>query len=264
MKNLVICGDSFHIGIGCHDLQNEPYGSLLSKELGLNLINLAKGSSTNLSISLQVKHAVENISDIELLIVGSTCYHRTEWFPENASECREVSNLNTNYHEYPPYSEGTYQYLLDHPLKADSRYTGELLTENWYGIIDYVENILDKHNNTNNSTYFKKFKTERPERMRLLKQYYLEFYDSRIQRQYDMGVLVKSHALLQNKGVKHLIITPDSEFSLYVPEEILIDIDFLKIAAEYPDNLGTLHASPEGQRFVYEAVLERLNKNKLI
>ena len=28
MKNLVICGDSYNIGIGCHDLHNEPYGSL--------------------------------------------------------------------------------------------------------------------------------------------------------------------------------------------------------------------------------------------
>ena len=28
MKNLVICGDSFSIGIGCHDLNNEPYGSI--------------------------------------------------------------------------------------------------------------------------------------------------------------------------------------------------------------------------------------------
>ena len=151
MKNLVVCGDSFSVGIGCHDLHNEPYGSLLAKKLGLNLINLAKGSSTNLSISLQVKHAVDNIPDIELLIVGNTCYHRTEWFPEHAREDREANNLNVNYHQYPPYGEGTYPYLLEHPMKDDSRYRGEMLTENWYGVIDYVENILDKHNNVNES-----------------------------------------------------------------------------------------------------------------
>jgi hypothetical protein len=33
MKNLVICGDSFSIGIGCHNLETEPYGSLLAKKL---------------------------------------------------------------------------------------------------------------------------------------------------------------------------------------------------------------------------------------
>ena len=53
MKKIVICGDSFNIGIGCRDLANEPYGQLLSKELGIPIINLAKGSSTNLSIYLQ-------------------------------------------------------------------------------------------------------------------------------------------------------------------------------------------------------------------
>jgi hypothetical protein len=141
MKNLVICGDSFSIGIGCHNLNTEPYGSLLAKELGLNLINLAKGSSTNLSISLQVKHAVEHIDDIELLIVGNTCYHRTEWFPEDASENREVNNLNVNYHQYPPFGEGTYQYVIENPMKQYPNYKGELLTENWYGVIDYVDNL---------------------------------------------------------------------------------------------------------------------------
>ena len=94
MKNLVICGDSFSVGIGCEDLINEPYGSLLAKELNLNLINLAKGSSTNLSISLQVKYAIENIKDIELLIIGTTCYYRTEWFPENSKNYQHLDNKN--------------------------------------------------------------------------------------------------------------------------------------------------------------------------
>ena len=71
MKNLIICGDSFSVGIGCSDLRTQPYGSLLSDKLGLNLFNLAKGSSTNLSIFLQVKYAIENIRDIEYLIVGA-------------------------------------------------------------------------------------------------------------------------------------------------------------------------------------------------
>ena len=260
MKNLVICGDSFSVGIGCHDLYNEPYGSLLAKKLNLNLINLAKGSSTNLSISLQVKHAVDNIPDIELLIVGNTCYHRTEWFPENAREDRETNNLNVNYHEYPPYGEGTYPYLLENPMKNDPRYRGEMLTENWYGVIDYVENILDKHNNVNESTYFKKFKNERPERMRLLKQYYLEFFDSRIQRQYDMAVIIKSHVLLKNRGIKHFVLTNDTEFNQYIPDENLVDVDWGKLSQTYPDDLKSLHTSWEGQKVVYDNICKKLNR----
>jgi len=261
MKNLVICGDSFSIGIGCHDLHNEPYGSLLAKELGLNLINLAKGSSTNLSISLQVKHAVDNIQDIGLLIVAPTCNHRIEWFPEDAREDGNVDNLNVNYHEYPPYGEGTYQHLLEHPMKDDSRYRGEMLTENWHGIIDYVDNFLNK--NIGGSTYFKKFRKERPERMRLLKQYYLEFYDARIQQQFDMGVILKSHVLLKNKGINHLVfITDHLEYELYIPEEITVNVDWGKLTLEFPDDLPTLHTSWEGHKRVYETVLNKLKQWK--
>jgi len=254
MKNLVICGDSFSIGIGCHDLNNEPYGSLLAKKLGMNLINLAKGSSTNLSISLQVKHAVDNIPDIGLLIIANTCYHRTEWFPENAKENSDVINLNVNYHQYPPYGEGTYPYIINQPMIDDIRYTGEILTENWYGIVDYVENILDKNNNVNNSAYFKKFKNERPERMRLLKDYYYEFFDSRIQRQYDMGVIIKSHVLLKNNNIKHFLLTNEKEFYDYLPKHNIIDIDWGELSIKYPDDLKSLHTSYEGHLQVFEKI----------
>ena len=256
MKNLVICGDSFSIGIGCHDLHSEPYGSLLAKKLGLNLINLAKGSSTNLSISLQVKHAVDNIRDIELLIIAPTCNHRIEWFPENASEDCNVDNLNVNYHEYPPYGEGTYPQLLEHPMKDDSRYRGDMLTENWYGIIEYVDGFLDK--NIGSPTYYKKFRRERPERMRLLKQYYLEFFNSRIQRQFDMGVIIKSHVLLKNKGINHLIFADDREYYLYIPEEVGVDVSWGQLSLDFPDDMNTLHTSWEGQIKVYEAILNKL------
>ena len=258
MKNLVICGDSFSIGIGCHDLKNEPYGSLLAKELGLNLINLAKGSSTNLSISLQVKHAIDNIKDIELLIIANTCYYRTEWFIETADEHSELNNLNVNYHEYPPYGEGTYPHLLEHPLKNDQRYKGELLTENWYGVIDFVDNMIDK--NYEDNPYYSKFKTETPEKMKLLKQYYLEFFDDRIQRQYDMGVIIKSHVLLKNKNIKHFILTPDHEFNDYVPIDNLVAVDWNKLSLKYPDNLKSLHTSYEGHLEVYDKIKMKLKQ----
>ena len=81
-NNIVICGDSFNIGIGCHDLATEPYAQLLGKELDKPVINLAKGSSTNFSIYLQAKYAVENLADkTDLVIVSHTSYDRVDWFP---------------------------------------------------------------------------------------------------------------------------------------------------------------------------------------
>ena len=49
----------------------------------------------------------------------------------------QLNNLNVNYHEYPPYGQGTYEHLIDNPMKNDNRYCGEMLTENWIGILDY-------------------------------------------------------------------------------------------------------------------------------
>ena len=54
-KSIIVCGDSFSIGIGCRDLLNDPYGCLLSKELNMPLLNFAKGSSTNLSIYFRIR-----------------------------------------------------------------------------------------------------------------------------------------------------------------------------------------------------------------
>ena len=142
-------------------------------------------------------------------------------------------------------------------MKDDFRYKGEMLTENWHGIIDYVDNFLDK--NIGSSTYFKKFKRERPERMRLLKQYYLEFFDSRIQKQFDMGVIVKSHVLLKNTNIKHLVFTDDCEYELYISEENRVDVSWGQLSLEFPDDMKTLHTSWEGQKKVYEAVLNKLN-----
>ena len=143
-------------------------------------------------------------------------------------------------------------------MKNYSKYTGEMLTENWYGIIDYVDNFLDKK--IGSSTYYGRFKNERPERMRLLKQYYLEFFDCRIQRQYDIGVIVKSHVLLKNKNIKHLVLTNDTEFNSYLPHENLVDISWGKLSLKYPDDLKTLHTSYEGHIEVYNTILSKLNK----
>jgi polysaccharide pyruvyl transferase WcaK-like protein len=79
-----------------------------------------------------------------------------------------------------------------------------------------------------------------------------------------MGVIVKSHALLKNNGVKHIILTSDPEFLLYVPQENLVDIDWGKLSLKYPDDLKSLHTSFEGQKVVYETILRKINEKKLI
>ena len=260
MKNLVICGDSFNIGIGCHNLQTEPYGSLLSNKLNLNLINLAKGSSSNFSIFLQVKYAIENLKDIDLMCIGVTTYNRTEWFPENHIHTGNLKNTNVNYHQYPPFGKDSYAYTLPNPMVLDARYDGKLLTENFNSVIDYVDNCMDNPNWKSN--YYARFNTESKNRMKLLKQYYLEIFDDTIQRQYDIGMINLAHSLLKSNRINHLFLTYDTGFNEYIPNENLIDIDFMKLSKEYPDDMGTMHTSSVGHNIVFNTIMDKLQSNE--
>jgi hypothetical protein len=260
MGKVVICGDSFSIGIGCHDLKNEPYGSLLAKELGKDIVNYSKGSSTNLSILLQVQYAIEKNTDIDLVCIGVTSYNRVDWFPEEAESVHNTIHLsNVNYHQYPPYGKDTYPYLLENPMKDDPQYKGQMFTENYYGVVDYVDNVLTQKRGAGD--YFAKFKKERPERMKLLRNFYAEIFDDQIQRQSDIGVIVMAHNLLKNKGINHLILTSDGEFTKYVSKENLVNVDWYVLSEKYPDDLKTLHTSDVGQRVVYENVLRKTKQN---
>ena len=265
MNNIVICGDSFSIGIGCHDLHNEPYGSRLANHFNKNIINFAKGSSTNFSIFLQVKHIVENLdtTDVEFVCIAPTSYNRVEWFPENVDTSDgDLKLTSVNYHQYPPYGIDTYQYKLDNPLKEDVNYTGEMFTENFYGIVDYVDNVLAGKREGGN--YYSKFKNERTDRLKLLRNYYADIFDDRIQRYYDIGVIVMAYNLLKNKGIKVLVLTYDSDFKNYIPDESLVNVDWGILSQKYPDDLNTLHTSAEGHKEVFETINKQLKKNEWI
>lgn len=261
MGNLVICGDSFSIGIGCRDLQNEPYGSLLSKKLGKNLINLGRGSSSNFSIMLQVKYAIENYKDIDLLCIGITSYERTEWFNEKSKSFHfDVSLTDVNYHEYPPYGKNTYITQLENPMINDPRYKGDMLVENYLGIVDYVTNI-DKQNSTNNE-YFRKFRNESNDKMKLLNDYFFEIFDFGIKRMYDISLISMCHMLLKNHNINHLILTHEPYvFNNIIPEENLVEVNWGQLSIDYPDDLPSQHTSYIGHQIVYNKILEKLNIN---
>ena len=144
-------------------------------------------------------------------------------------------------------------------MKDDPQYKGQMLTENYYGVVDYVDNVLT--NKRGSGDYFAKFKKERPERMQLLRNFYAEIFDDQIQRQSDMGLTVMAHNLLKKKEIKHLILTSDGEFTMYIPKENLVNVDWYDLSAKYPDDLNTLHTSSIGQRVAYENVLNKIKQN---
>jgi hypothetical protein len=97
--------------------------------------------------------------------------------------------------------------------------------------------------------------------MKLLRNFYAEIFDDQIQRQYDMGLMVMAHNLLKNKGINHLILTSDAEFTTYISKENLVNVDWYVLSEQYPDDLNTLHTSAEGQKVAYKNVLRKIKNN---
>ena len=76
-----------------------------------------------------------------------------------------------------------------------------------------------------------------------------------------MAVIIKSHVLLKNRGIKYFVLTNDTEFNQYITNENLVYIYWGNLSQIYPDDLNSLHTSWEGQKVVYETILRKLNKS---
>ena len=268
MGKIVVCGDSFAVGIGCRDLKKDPFGQLLGAKLGKEVINFAKGSSTNYSIALQVDYVLDNIDDIDLLIVSQTCNHRINFFKEeeqlkragNTFFNKEITNLDVNYHEYPPYGEGTYHQILDHPHKDDPNYTGNLNTENFYGVILFENEYKD----LKDKPYYTKFFGEEYDRIKLIKDYYNEVWDDRIQHKYDISILLYCHTRARKKGVKHLMAVDWPEMEELIEPENYCRLSWGDLALEFPDEIGSMHTSEEGHKKAYDIIMNKLAETSLI
>jgi hypothetical protein len=265
-KHIVICGDSFNIGIGCRDLDNEPYGQLLAKELNKPIINLAKGSSTNFSIYLQAKYAVENLLDkVDLVIISPTSYNRIDWFPVSYKFPHgEITNTDVNYHQYPPYGPHTYHVdnqmiQIDHPMKDDPNYKGSMFTENLMGVVDYWETFRSKDKE---SGYYARFKNEPKERTKTLYDYGISIHEERINRIQSIGVITLAHELLKRSNINHLILTHEPVYyKKFIDEINVCELDWGRLSMIYPDDLPSKHTSKEGHKVAFEKVLDKLKIN---
>ena len=266
-KKIIVCGDSFSIGIGCTDLATQPYGSLLSKKLKMPLINLAKGSSTNLSIYLQAKYAVENLATPgDIVMISNTSYDRVEWFPlDHSFKEQNLTNTDVNYHQYPPYGIDSYHdgkkpVQLENPMEHDSDYDGKMFTENYMGVIDYWETF---RKDDKESGYYRRFDAEPKERMKTLYDFATTVHEPRINRIYSIGVLAMAHQLLKRANINHLILTHEvAEYASYIDIQNLVNVSWGQLSLDYPDKLKTWHTGPNGHKAAFKTVLAKLKENR--
>ena len=257
MKKLVVCGDSFNCGIGCLDLFTEPYGVLLAQKLGYELIMLARGGASNYAAHLQAEYAAKNLNP-DLIIIGTTSYDRVDWVSENRDKrIHELTALNINYHEYPPYN-GLYNgkeppdfYFKNHP-----GYNPALLTEQ-VGGIDYY---LEKMNKEGKSEYFKRFHTEPKEKLQLLVNGYIHATHPPIKQQYDMGVILKSYMKAQQKGIRTIVLTDNSELIELINKDDILEMSWFQLSVKHPDTIGSGHAGPGAHAEVAELLFRKFNR----
>jgi hypothetical protein len=231
------------------------------------LVNFAKGSSTNLSIYLQAKYAVEKIaSKDDIVLVSNTSYDRVEWFPVNYKPPtrRDISNVDVNYHQYPPYGLNSYlagnvNLQLPNPMADDPEYDGKMFTENLVGVVDYWETY---RKNDKESDYYARFKDEPKERTKILYDYAASIHEPRINRIYSIAVLGMAHQLLKRAGIRHLILTHEVEvYSDTMDKENLVHLSWGDLALKYPDELKTWHTGPEGHVEAADTVFKKLKEN---
>lgn len=266
-KKLIVCGDSFAVGIGCHDLATEPVGSLVATRLGMPVLNLAKGSSTNFSIFLQTQYVVDKLLDqAGIVLVGNTSYDRVEWFPwdQDFTDTKELCNEMVNYHEYPPYMENSYQVhgknpRLSQPMATDPDYTGEMFTENYMGVIDYWETYGEQNLHTD---YYQRFRSEPRSRMKTLYEFAKSIHEPRINRIYSIAVLALGHQLLKRAGIPHLIFSQEpAAYARYIDSENIAEVNWGQLSLDYPDDLPTWHTSAQGHKVAAKAVMQKIKQN---
>ena len=265
-NRIIVCGDSFNIGIGCRDLNTEPYGSLLAAKLNRPLINLAKGSSTNLSIWLQVKYAVEELhaNSSDIVLVNETSSNRFNWFPEGKDvQRREITNLDVNYHDYPPYGNGSYwpHQLDSHPMQDHPAYNGVMITENVAGVIDYLDVFVAQGWNQRGS-YYNRLVDESVARLKLIKDFYASVYSEQISQLQSHAFMTMASTLLSNAGVNYVMLLPWLDaYTGLVKDENILAFNWGNITLEYPDDVNTGHASAQGHVLALEMIVDKLQKN---
>lgn len=260
--NLVICGDSFNVGIGLVDILKDRYGQLVANHFNANLTVLARGSSSNYGVYLQAQYAANLENKPDVVIMSVTSYDRIEWLKDNVNPNHvplSMSLYNLNYHDYPPhnYPQQHHEKELDFHLKDNPNYNPMIFTEQ---VVALHEHLDTKHPNK-----YPRFDNEDQYRLELIRNYFVEvmMYGNRhvspIKRDYDVSLILNGYTLLNNKGIKVIVMTDDTKFAELIPEKSLLNHNWFRYAEKYPDTIGSLHANEEAHRITADLLINKIN-----
>jgi hypothetical protein len=259
-KNMVVCGDSYNVGIGLKKMLTSRYSQLVCDQLDWDLTMLARGSASNYAIHLQAKYAatLENIPN--LVVISITSFDRIEWLEDGASCPYEITLNNLNYHLYPPhFLPQPHHDVLSFHLKDDPKYNPILLTEQITAFKDYFDNFKNK-----NSIYYRRLFTESDDKLQLIKEYYTQIWEHPIKRDYDLGLISKSYYTLKKLGINCIILSSAKNVPMvydFIPSEDIVDVDWGELSHLYPDSIGSYHCDETAHKIIAEKLYDRILKN---
>jgi hypothetical protein len=260
-KTFVLCGDSFNYGVGCTNMHTQPYGVLVAKHFGWDLIRLARGSSSNYVTSLQGRYAAKMNPKPHLVLLGTTSYDRIEWVETGkALTPGEVKFENVNYHLYPAHHETPPCHDAPMPfhLQGNPNYDPKILSEQVVGITDYIKWLSQG----NKMGYYKRMHQESLEKLKLIETYYMDIFDFNIKRDYDTGAIMLAYIQLKKLGIPTLIFGSDTRFREFVFEERdYYYQDWGRCTQLWPDTVNSMHTSEEGHADTAAQLIQHLEKH---
>jgi len=232
---IISCGDSFTVGIGCHDPHVQSYARLVSDHFGSQYVNLAKPGASHFVVYLQSVFATGLAPDLVLL--NTTSPDRTEWVLDGVDVRRPLSADQVS---YKGFFEGP-TYISELPSYAPAI------------VSDQIHAIGQSH----------KYPDEPKAKVAQIKEFYTTASDDHIKREYDIGIISLAYQGLKLKGIRCVVLAGilyDPLVNLVDPDD-LIHVDFFALSRDYPDTLNTCHCTPEAHEMVSAKIIENITKH---
>jgi hypothetical protein len=261
--NLVVCGDSFNVGIGLVDMEKQRYGQLVANKLDYGLTVLARGSASNYAVFLQGVFASTMTPKPKCVILSVTSYDRIEWLADELQDHITPELINLNYHQYPPHHhpQPHHSEPLDFYLKSHPEYNPKLLTEQVVAISDYIGLLKKKQP----GEYYERLHSQSKEKLEMLLEHYLTVWgNNTIKYDYDRGLILSAYTRIKNNGIPYLVLSQDHAFSELIPNDDLISHDWGELSRKYPDSIGSLHADYPAHEYTADLILERMVANRYV
>jgi hypothetical protein len=250
---LVTCGDSFACGSGLpdEDAFEKSYAGLTAKDIGVEQKVLARPGCCNYIIFLQIKWAVENLTQANkpFVLITMTNAARTAWYKpfQNKRSGVPPSIEHLNYQDYPPYDTHTNRTMRRPiPVQTDNSLQSETLTN--------LDTFLDE----GAVASWIQFSHEPQARIKVLRDWVADFFNFEIKNDYDNGILAQGHLLLKKHNIPHLFMGWQPQFGDLLPEENYVAVDWGYWSQNYPDDRGTGHCDYRGHDLVYKEIIKKV------